>query len=110
MAVGVPVVATDVSGIPELVRHGQTGLLAPSRDPAALAAAMKRLLEDPGLGASLAGTACEVLRRHFDLWETTRSLHDLMRHPRCCAPDAVPAAVGEARVEVGAPVIGEGVR
>ena len=85
MAVGVPVVATDVSGIPELVRHGSTGLLAPSRDPQALAWQMKRLLDNPQLGRELARAAREVLRREFDLWETTRDLHALMGHPSCCA-------------------------
>ncbi len=110
MAVGVPVVATDVSGIPELVRHGQTGLLAPSREPAALAAAMKRLIDDRELGDCLARAARDVLHRDFDLWQTTRGLHDLMRQPRCCATDAAPREAGTARVEVSAPVIGEGVQ
>ena len=43
----IPVVATRVSGIPELVRHGDTGLLVEPDDPAALAAALARLLADP---------------------------------------------------------------
>src|SRR5207245_4136839 len=47
-AAGVPVVATPVGGIPENVVDGETGLLVPPRDPAALAAAINRLLEDPG--------------------------------------------------------------
>ncbi len=110
MAVGVPVVATDVSGIPELVRHGQTGLLAPSRDPAALAAAMRRLLENRELGEALAGAARDVLRRDFDLWQTTRGLHDLMRPPPRCITGAVPGEAGSVRSEVSAPVLGEGVR
>ena len=85
MAVGVPVVATDVSGIPELVRHEQTGLLAPSRDPTALAAAMLRLLQDRVLARELARRARALLARQFDLWETTRELHALMAGPPCCA-------------------------
>ncbi len=91
MAVGVPVVASDVSGIPELVRHERTGLLAPSRDPAALAEAMHRLLSDRGLAARLAGEARKVLVREFDLWQTTRELHGLMGADRCCGrPEAQP--------------------
>ena len=55
LALEIPVVATRVSGIPELVRHGDTGLLVEPDDPAALAAALARLLADPGLGRRLAG-------------------------------------------------------
>jgi glycosyltransferase involved in cell wall biosynthesis len=47
MAAGRPVVATPVGGTPEVVVHGETGLLVPPRDPAALAAALRELLADP---------------------------------------------------------------
>jgi glycosyltransferase involved in cell wall biosynthesis len=46
---GVPVVASDVGGVPELVRDGETGLLVPPGDPAALAAALGRMLADDDL-------------------------------------------------------------
>lgn len=46
MAAGLPVVATNVGGNPELVRHEQTGLLVPPRDSSALAGAVKRLFGD----------------------------------------------------------------
>jgi colanic acid/amylovoran biosynthesis glycosyltransferase len=74
----VPVIATDISGIPELVRHGQTGLLAPSRHPEALAAAMQQLLADSTLAGRLTREARRRLELDFDLWETTRELHLLM--------------------------------
>ena len=48
MAAGTPVVATAVSGIPELVRDGENGLLVPPDDPAALADALLRLHARPG--------------------------------------------------------------
>ncbi|MEJ7569046.1 MAG: glycosyltransferase family 4 protein [Gaiellaceae bacterium] len=52
MLCGLPVVATRVSSIPEIVVDGETGLLVPPDDPAALAAALTRVLADPGeLGA-----------------------------------------------------------
>jgi glycosyltransferase involved in cell wall biosynthesis len=47
MAVGTPVVATSVGGPAEIIAHGRDGLLAPPRDPAAWAAAINRLLDDP---------------------------------------------------------------
>jgi glycosyltransferase involved in cell wall biosynthesis len=53
MARGRPVVATPVGGTPELVLDGETGLLVPPRDPEALAAALRRLLEDPDLARRL---------------------------------------------------------
>jgi glycosyltransferase involved in cell wall biosynthesis len=53
MAAARPVVATAVGGTPELVVDGETGLLVPPRDAAALAAALTRLLEAPDLGEQL---------------------------------------------------------
>ena len=53
MAAGVPVVATAVGGVPDVVRHGETGLLAPPGDPAALAAALASLLADPDRRSAL---------------------------------------------------------
>jgi glycosyltransferase involved in cell wall biosynthesis len=50
MAMGLPVVATRVSGIPELVQHRRNGLLVEPDDPAALADAIATLIEQPALG------------------------------------------------------------
>jgi glycosyltransferase involved in cell wall biosynthesis len=47
MATGLPVVASGISGIPLAVADGETGILVPERDPAALAAALAALLADP---------------------------------------------------------------
>ncbi|WP_336027218.1 glycosyltransferase [Geodermatophilus sp. FMUSA9-8] len=57
MAAGLPVVASDVGGIPEVVRHGQTGLLVTPGDPDALAAALDRVVAEPALRTRLAAGA-----------------------------------------------------
>jgi glycosyltransferase involved in cell wall biosynthesis len=57
LAVGTPVVATAVGGVPEVVHDGENGLLVPANDAAALAAAIRRLLEDDGLRTRLAAAA-----------------------------------------------------
>lgn len=54
LAAGLPVVASDIPGYDEVVRDGIDGLLVPPRDPAALAAAAARVLDDAELSASLA--------------------------------------------------------
>ncbi|WNV76028.1 glycosyltransferase family 4 protein [Geodermatophilus sp. DSM 44513] len=66
MALGTPVVATPVTGIPEVVEHGRTGLLVPERDPAALAGALARLLDDAALRTRLATAARARVETDFD--------------------------------------------
>jgi glycosyltransferase involved in cell wall biosynthesis len=83
MAIGVPVVSTDVSGIPELVRHERTGLLVPPNDPRALADAIARLITNPRLASSLAGAARTLLESEFNLLTTTTRLHALMGCDGC---------------------------
>lgn len=59
-------VATEVSGIPELIRDGETGRLVPERDPGALARALAELIADPEVRARLAAAGEARVRRHFD--------------------------------------------
>ena len=57
LAVGTPVVATAVGGVPEVVRDGENGLLVPPGSPEALGEALRRLVEEPGLRDRLAAAA-----------------------------------------------------
>jgi glycosyltransferase involved in cell wall biosynthesis len=63
MAAGIPVVATGEGGPAEIIDDGVTGLLVPSRDPAALAAAVQRLVDEPALAGELAAAGAEAARR-----------------------------------------------
>ena len=62
-AAGTPIVATPVGDIPTLVRDGATGLVVARGDTAALAAALLRLRDEPGLGARLGAAARDEVRR-----------------------------------------------
>jgi len=63
MAAGRPVVATRVGGVPELVRDGLTGLLVEPGDADGLAAAVKKLLDDPALAERMGRAARETVER-----------------------------------------------
>ncbi len=67
LAVGRPVVASAVGGLPEIVKNGETGLLVPPGDPVALAAALRRLLEDVAYGQTLAVSGRELVADRFKL-------------------------------------------
>jgi glycosyltransferase involved in cell wall biosynthesis len=66
IAMGCAVVSTPIGGIPEIVEDGVRGLLVPSGDAAALAAALMRLL-DPAVRARLGAAARERIALRFDL-------------------------------------------
>lgn len=65
MAAGKPVVATDIPGCREAVAAGETGYLAPPRNPGALAAALARLIDDAGLRARLGAAARRRVEAYF---------------------------------------------
>jgi glycosyltransferase involved in cell wall biosynthesis len=80
MACEVPVVATAVSGIPELVVHEQNGLLVSPHDPAAIAEALAALLGDEARRALLGAAARQTVVEHFDLRAAARELAALFEH------------------------------
>jgi glycosyltransferase involved in cell wall biosynthesis len=79
MASGVAVVASELSGIPELVENGVTGLTVAPRDEAGLAAAIGALLDDPARRASLAAAGRERVEAEFDLDRNAARLVEMFR-------------------------------
>lgn len=77
MAFGTPCVASDVTGIPEVVRDAETGLLVPQRDPVALAGAIERLLDDPSLRVRLAANARRLVEEEFDIGRNAARIREL---------------------------------
>jgi Glycosyltransferase len=67
MAAGVPMVVTAVGAIPDFVKDGEDGFLVPPRDPAALAAAVNRLLDDEPLRRRMAEHVLQRARDEFDV-------------------------------------------
>jgi len=67
MSVGRPVIAASVGGLPEIVRHGQTGMLCRPGDSASLAAAVEALLRDPRAVEQLGCNAARDVRSRFSL-------------------------------------------
>src|SRR5437016_7033103 len=67
MAAGLPVVATNVGGNPEIVQDGITGILVPPRDPAAMADAIIRVLEAPEMAKRFGLAGRERVMNHFSL-------------------------------------------
>ena len=74
MAVGVPVVASQISGIPELIDDGVSGLLVPPRDHRLLAEAIERMYRDPALSQQLATAARQKVKAEFNLHRSAERL------------------------------------
>lgn len=100
MATGLPVVASRLSGIPELVEDGVSGLLVPAGDPAALAEALATLAEDPALRRRLGIAGRATILRDFDVTASAARLADRIvaafpadgtaRAPRSADDDGAP--------------------
>ena len=77
-AAGLPSVSTAVAGIPEIVRHDETGLVVPLDDVTALTASLRRLVVDPELRRRLGGNARTLVAEQFDADRNARRLVDLL--------------------------------
>jgi glycosyltransferase involved in cell wall biosynthesis len=90
LAMGVPVVATRVSAIPELVQDGATGLLVPPKDARALADAAQRLLVETDLRRTVIEGGIARVRAEFDNRKTIQPLARLFLHPAAPGADREP--------------------
>ena len=77
MAAGCPVIATAVGGIPDLIRGGVNGLLVPAGDTEALAAAIRRVVDDPAFARSLGEAARATIAARFTIERMVERLEQL---------------------------------
>jgi len=77
MAAGLPVVATDVGGTPEVVQDGQTGFLVPPGEYEALAISICKLLEDPDLRCRMGKEGKERVAKYFSIEQMTQQFEQL---------------------------------
>ncbi len=78
MALGTPVVATGVTGLPEIIDDDRTGLLINQHDPADLAGALARLLDQPALRTGLAKAARDLIEIEFDASRQAAKIADVL--------------------------------
>lgn len=93
LAHGVPVVAYRQAGIAEMVRHGETGLLADVGDEAGLVAAIRAMIADPTRAATMGDAARRDVARRYNIEESVKSLADVLRHSRDLYWSGGPAAL-----------------
>lgn len=87
MALGTPCVSTDVTGIPEVLHHGETGLIVGQHAPQELADALEKLLTDEDLRVSLARRARQLIDDNFDICRNSALLRKLFSQ---CARTLIP--------------------
>lgn len=96
MAMQLPCVATQITGIPELIENGVSGLLVPASSDGELAEAMLCLIDSPELRERVGIAARERVVRDYDLATNTARLADVFRR-RLCIPAAAKAAAASAQ-------------
>lgn len=77
MALGTTCVATNVTGIPEILRDLQTGVLIPPSDPIALAAALEHILSHPAQRVAMAAKARELMEKEFDIQQNSAVMRQI---------------------------------
>ena len=82
MSLGLPVISTSISGIPELVENGISGILVPEKSPVALADAIQWMSEHPEEAKKMGMAGREKVNKHFSLQKVVRELAKELE--RCC--------------------------
>ena len=86
LATGLPVIASRLSGIPELVRDGETGVLVSPGDAAGLALALRAVLEDPAAAAQRAQAGRRLIEEQFDIERSADRMLELFEVSAPSAP------------------------
>lgn len=89
MALGTACLATNATGMPEVIREGETGCLVPQKNPEALADAMQTLINDHQLRFRLARGARDLIEAEFDSSRTTHQLRELFRIETAYVPQVI---------------------
>ncbi len=79
MSCGLPVVASNIGGLPEIIQHDQTGVLTPERDAEGLARQIRRLLDDSAFAAQLGARAREYVVQHHSIPSASRVYAEIFR-------------------------------
>ncbi|RJQ54021.1 MAG: colanic acid biosynthesis glycosyltransferase WcaL [Desulfobacteraceae bacterium] len=80
MAMEIPTLSSEIAAIPELIRHNQNGLLAPQKDPEALALHLTALIQDEKLRSRLGEAGHRTVHQFFDRSKNIRELLDIFSH------------------------------
>ncbi len=79
MGIGLPCIASEVGGIPDLIEDGKNGLCVPPKEPEALAAALHRVLTEPDFARELGRNARLTIQQRFNNDESIRKLEEIYR-------------------------------
>lgn len=104
MAARLPVVATAVGGVPEMLMDGGSGILVPPKDPRAIASALSELLDDRARAASMGRAGREAVEREHDLdlvIRRTEGVFEAELRRRRCVPSGPPSGAARAGEEAG---------
>jgi glycosyltransferase involved in cell wall biosynthesis len=77
MAAGLPVISTPLGGIPEMVENEINGELVPERDPAAICAALERMISDPERARRLGDRGRQIAQEKFSIERSGRELREM---------------------------------
>ena len=80
MGMGLPVVATNVGGIPEIIEHGKNGLIIPDKNPIALALNLLTLIQDPSLRERYGQEARRTILEKFEIRKMVNNILDLYKY------------------------------